>query len=292
MTYASGGTIAAADYNSLATTLNGTWSTAYGQTAVPTNLAAGATVTAAQWSTLIGALNNSLAHQSGTAAITLPVTGNTITYLASVGTGVNTAVTNQLLAATNGTTVTGANFAATPSNANTQVAYGATILTRTVTFASAAAANYFFKAGGKLNFVISSVTGSGTAAANDMIALLATELGGVSAVKYNSNGGRTGTGGTLTTNNTGLGYSNATTGVQTIVNVASTTANYTTDTAQLGYYSNVAGTGGNVLAFQIVLNQAAHTFASSWSITVNHRVDIVPPETTYLGNSWGSITVA
>lgn len=286
MAYASGGTIAATDYNSLATTLN-TVLTAYGQTAVTTALTTGTIVTAAQWSTLIGALNNTLAHQSGAAAIALPVAGNTVTYLASVASGVTTANTNKLLATTTGTTITGANFVASPANPDTQGAFSATIATRTVTFSSAAAASYFFTAGGKLNFVISSVTGSGTAAANDIITLLGTNLGGVSGFDYNTNNGRTGSGGTLNTNNTALGYTTSSTTLQNIAMVTSATAAYTTNTAAIGISVN-----GATITFNIGLSQAAHTFSSSWSNVVNHRIDIVPPETTRLINSWGSPTVA
>ena len=286
MSYASGGVIAASDYNTLVTSLNAVWNTAYGQTALST-VATGNTVTAAQWSTLIGTLNKTLAHQSGTAAISLPTAGNVITYLAAVNSGVTTANTNKLLASSTGTTVVGNNFAPTPANANTTTAYSSTIATRTVTFPSAAQAAYFFNAGGKLSFSITSVTGSGTAAANDLVTLLGTDLKGVANFGYSTNGGRTGSGGTLTSQNTALGYTTSTTALQNIVNVASTTANYTTDTAQIQVSVN-----GAVVTFALVLNQAAHTFASSWSLTVNHNITITPPETTNLANSWGTITIA
>lgn len=288
MTYASGSTIAAADYNSLATTLNGTWNGAYGQTAVPTSLATGNTVTAAQWSTLIGALNNALAHQSGTAAITLPTAGSVVTYLAAVANGVNTAVSSKYSYASNGTIVGGSNFAATPSNANTTVAFGeSTIATRTVTFASAAQASYFFAAGGKLSLVIGSVTGSGTAASNDLVTLLGTNLGGLGNFGYASSTGRTGSGGTLSSQNTSLGFSNVGTSPQVLTYVTSTTASYTSDFAKI--YASVSGA---VVTFYLNLAQGAHTFASSWALTVNHNVSIIPPETTHLSNTWGTITIA
>jgi hypothetical protein len=286
MSYASGGVIAASDYNTLVTSLNAVWNTAYGQTALST-VATGNTVTAAQWSTLIGTLNKTLAHQSGTAAISLPTAGNVITYLAAVNSGVTTANTNQYLASTNGTIVTGSNFIATPSNANTTTAYNSTIATRTVTFPSAAQAAYFFNSGGMLTFNIPSVTGSGTSAANDLVTLLGTNLNGVYNFARTGNGGRTGSGGTLTSQNVALGFTTATTALQNIANVASTTALYTTDTAQIQVSVN-----GAVVTFALVLNQGAHTYASSWSLSVTTRVNIVPPETTNLANSWGTITIA
>jgi hypothetical protein len=286
MTYASGGTIAATDYNSLATTLNGTWSTAYGQTAVTTALATGNTVTAAQWSTLIGALNNALAHQSGTAAITLPTAGTTVTYLASVANGVNTAVTNVNLFATQGGTTTGSVFSPNFASANTASALSYTI-NRTITFGTSAAK--FFQCGGQLNFVVTSVTnGDASARSSAIVTLVGTNLGGVNTFRRATNGGRIGTGGTLNTNNTAFGYANLTASQQNFIQVTSTTAAYTSDSAVIG-----ASVSGNVVTLTLQFTSAAQQgINDSLNVTVNHRVDVVAPETTYLGNSWGTVTVA
>ena len=286
MTYASGGTIAAADYNSLATTLNGTWSTAYGQTAVTTALATGNTVTAAQWSTLIGALNNALAHQSGTAAISLPTAGSTVTYLASVANGVNTAVTNVNSFATQGTTVTGTVFSPAFSNVNTASALSYTI-TRTVTFSTSAAK--FFQCGGQLSFVVTGVTnGDASARSGSIVTLVGTNFGGVTAFRRATNGGRSGTGGTVGTNNTAFGYANLTASNQNFVSITGTTAAYTSDSVTLG-----ASVSGNVVTLTLGFTSAAQQgINDSLNVTVNHRIDVTPPETTYLANSWGTVTVA
>jgi hypothetical protein len=286
MAYSSGGVIAATDYNTLASTLNGTWSTAYGQTAVPTNLATGNTVTAAQWSTLIGSLNNALAHQSGTAAIGLPAAGNTVTYLASVANGVNTAVSNVNLFAAQGATTAGANFAPNFASANTAGALGYAI-SRTVTFSSSAAT--FFQCGGQLNFVVTSVTnGDGSARSAAMVTLIGTNFGGVNAFRRATNGGRTGTGGTLTNNNTAFGYANLTGTLTEIVGITSTTAAYTSDV--LSYRASISG---NVVTLQLAFTSAAQQgINDSLNVTVNHKIDVVAPATTYIGNSWGTVTVA
>jgi hypothetical protein len=286
MAYSTGGVIAASDYNSLATTLNGTWSTAYGQTAVPTNLATGNTVTAAQWSTLIGSLNNALAHQSGTAAITLPTAGTTVTYLASVANGVNTAVTNVNAFAAQGATTAGAVFSPNFTSANTASALNYSF-TRTVTFGTSAA--NFFNCGGQLSFVITGVTnGDASNRSGSIVTLAATNFGSVTAFRKSTNGGKTGTGGTVNTNNTAFGYANLTASNQNFVAITSTTAAYTSDAVSLG-----ASVSGNTLTFTFGISSAAQQgINDSLNVTVNHRVDVTAPETTYLANSWGTVTVA
>jgi hypothetical protein len=249
-------------------------------------LATGNTVTAAQWSTLIGSLNNCLAHQSGTAAITLPTAGTTVTYLASVNTGVSTAVTNVNAFATQGTLVTGATFSPVWSSANTAGALTTTI-NRTVTFSTSAAK--FFQCGGQLNFVVSGVTnGDASARSGAIVTLVGTNFGSVTAFRRATNGGRTGTGGTLNTNNTAFGYANLTASNQNFVVVTGTTAAYTSDTVSLG-----ASVSGNVVTLSLVVVSAAQQgINDSLNVTINHRVDVTPPETTYLANSWGTVTVA
>lgn len=300
MTYASGGLIQAADYNTLATNINTIWAAGsgqagYGQPPVAT-VSAASTVTATQWSTLIGTINNSLAHQSGTAAISLPTAGSVITYLAAVASGVSTATTNKALAAANGTTVTGTVFSPNFTVAATTSAYSNTI-TRTVTFASADHARYFFNAGGKLNLVIPSVTvGDGTARSTDIQTMLQTDIAGIANIGGTTNSGRTGSGGTLNTNNTALGYWNAGTSLNTITSVTSTTAGYTSDTATVQIKTSGAsganGDVGAVVTLVINFTSGAHAFASSINVTVNHRIDIIPPESTNLTNTWGTVTVS
>lgn len=294
MTYASGGLIAATDYNTLAASINAIYSTGsgqsgYGQTALAT-VAATNTVTATQWSTLIGALNKTLAHQSGTAAIALPAAGNVVTYLAAVANGVTTATTNKALAATNGTTVTGTVYTGTAILASTTAASGEVGLApqiRTVTFASADAARYFFNAGGKLRYVITGATNNdATSRSAGMAALFATNVGGVTNFGGTTNGGRTGTGGTLNVNNTALGFYNITSSPQVLTQVTSTTAAYTSDFVKI--YASATSTA---VIFYVNYNSGAHAFASSLNVTMSHRIDIVPPETTNLTNTWGTITV-
>ena len=316
MSYASGGLIQAADYNTLvgsnsttANTLNYVWSTGngafgYGQTAIAT-VSSLATVAAVNWSNMLTALNGALGHQSGSGAQLPPAalnytSGQIITYFANVNTAITSTIqTNKALFTAQGATTTGSNFTANPTAA-AAVAYGpATILTRTVTFASGDAARYFFNAGGQLNFVISSVPNNdGTPRSSDAASLLGTVLGGFSAFRNTTGGGRTGSGGTANTNSTTIGYRNLTTSPQQLVNVTSTTSPYTTDVAYLAVNSNGSqgtnGDFGSVITFTVNLSSPAHSaFNGTLNVTVNHRIDIVYPETTYLTSSpWGTPTVA
>jgi hypothetical protein len=206
--------------------------------------------------------------------------------LASVANGVNTAVTNVNAFATQGTTVTGTVSSPNFASVNTASALSYTI-TRTVTFSTSAAK--FFQCGGQLAFDITGVTnGDASNRSASMVTLLNTNFNAVTAFRRATNGGRTGTGGTLNTNNTAFGYANLTATNQNFVTVTSTTAAYTSDTVSLG-----AKVVGNVVTFTLSFTSAAQQgINDSLNITVSNRVDVTPPETTYLANSWGTITVA
>lgn len=329
MAYSQGGLIAAADYNgfvgtspsSTANQINTIWavgngSYGYGQTAL-SQVSQSGLVTATQWATAVNTLNSIKTHQtaSGT-GIGAPTAGSLISYLGTFSSSLNTAYSSALSFASQGTTTTGSTFSPPETAANQQGAVTFTI-TRTATFASADQARYFFNAGGQLNFVISSVTNNdGTARSADMVTLTATNLGGFSAFRAASGGGRTGTGGTVTTNATTIGYYNLTNVDQTLVGITSATAGYTSDTIALKVkYSGVVGSNGDKspqITFTLTMVSAARPTLpappanppgtgttttnivsnDSINVTVNHRIDVVYPETTNLSNSWGTVTIA
>jgi len=325
MAYSQGGIIAAADYNTFingTNQLNTVWSTGtgnagYGQTAISTVSQAG-TVTATQWATLINTLNSARTHQSGSGSgISAVTAGSTINYLSTLQTQVDSAYTNRVSHTTQGSTTTGTTYSPnwTLGNDTAAVTFNQT---RTVTFGDANQARYFFNAGGQINYVIISATNNGgTNRGADLVTLSSTNFGGYSAFKQGGSGGRTGSGGTVVTNNTGLGYYGLTTSYQTLSKITSTTSPYTGDYIQLDLVTNgtnLAGTSdkGNVLTFNLILYSAAQssfpappanppgtgsttnntTTEDGINITVNYRIDIVYPETTNLSNSWGTVTVA
>lgn len=309
MAYSSGGTIAAADYNTLvgsnsttAGTLNYVWDVGngafgYGQGAISVVSAAG-TVTATQWSTMLNALNRSLQHQSGAGATLGPVNytaGSTITYFANVNTSVTTVNTNKALYTAQGSTTTGSNFddAVSKADAFTNQVYGL----RTVTFASADAARYFFNAGGQLNYVVSTPTAAGVGRNADFVGLIG-GLGGWGQLNTTSTG-RTGTGQTVNTNSTTFGYRNNVLNTWTsVVAITSTAASYTTDTAAIQVQTNSAtttnGANGSTVQFQCLYNLGDKTWDDTVTVTHRVRVDIVYPETTYLNGAapWGTPVVS
>lgn len=305
MSYAQGSVIDAADYNGLvgsnsttAGTINYVWDTGngqfgYGQGAVSA-VSAAATVTATQWSTMLAALNKALQHQGGAAATLGPVNytaGSIITYFANVATSVTTINTNKLnFNSTRGATTTGANLDKAYTNEAATMTQ-----TITVTFASADQARYFFNAGGRLSLVASQA-GDFTANAKETNwATLINAIGTIHLDQLTST--RTGTGETLTTNGSAIGYWDLTTSNQTLIRLTEDTSPYTAN--YIDIFAKVAGAAGSngglgtQVIFQIdyVDGSADGGFNDGISGTVRNRIDIVKPEITYLTDVWGSITV-
>ena len=299
MTYSSGGLIQATDYNGLASTNaanvayvlgTGSQQFGYGQdiTSIASVSAAG-TVTATQWAGLVHSINKVLGHQGGAGAqlasgSNIGITaGATIAAFANVSTAVTTINTNKLVFnSTRGTLVTGADFDATFSTST----FTRTI---TVTFASADQARYFFNAGGRFSlvFVPSGLTDN---AKEQSYTDLMNAIGTLHLDALTST--RTGTGETVTTNGLAIGYWDLTTSNQTIIKLTSDNANYTANTLEVFMrVAGAAGTNGGLgtqVIYDITYTDGAdEAFDDAVSGTFRHRVDITPPETTFLANSWG-----
>jgi hypothetical protein len=305
MSYAQGSLIDAADYNGLvgsnsttAGTINYVWSTGngqfgYGQTAVSA-VSVAATITATQWSSMLSPLNLSLQHQGGAAASlgTLNYTaGSVITHFANVATSVTTINTNKLnFNSTRGATTTGSNL----DKAYTTEAATMTH-TITVTFASADQARYFFNAGGRLSLVATQAGDFEQNSKEQNWRDLINAVGTIHLDQLTST--RTGTGETLTTDGSAIGYWDLTTSNQTLVRLTQDTAPYTAN--YIDIFARVAGAAGSngglgtQVIFQIdyVDGSADGGFDDGISGTVRNRIDIVKPEVTYLTDVWGSITV-
>jgi len=331
MSYSQGGLIAASDYNSFVGTspsstanqINTVWAVGsgyvgYGQSPI-TQVSSTGLVTATQWATAVNVLNSIRTHQSGTGTgIAAPTAGNLIAYLSTFSSNINTAYSSALTFSSQGATVTGSTISPAETYSNLQAAATFAII-RTVTFNGGAdAARYFFNAGGQLNFVISSVTNNdSTSRSGDMVTLLTTNLGSLTAFRANTNGGRTGTGGTSNTNNTGVGYYGLTTSNVVIQQITSTTSGYTSDYVNFSVRTNgVQGSNndnGTALTFNLNLYSASRptlpapppgpgpggiapttntVVNDTINITVNHRIDVIYPETTNLSNVWGAVTIS
>jgi hypothetical protein len=329
MAYSSGGLIEATDYNNFVGTspsgtanrINTIWAVGsgdkgYGQTALSTVSAAGL-VTATQWATVVNTLNSIKTHQDGSGTgIGAPTAGSLISYLATFSSSLGTAYDNRLTTATNGTDITGAAPAATTWNTATPTTQQ---ITRTATFASADQARYFWNAGGKLVLTFSCVNTLGNAKGADWLALLNTRFASI-VVGAATNGGRTGTGGTVSASDLTLGYWDCTTNNQSIVTLtsASATADYASNSIAVGIKTNgVQGANadvGTVFTFTIDLTDAAAdtntappgipvyspvgtpptqgAFNDGLNLAITTNITVRPPETTNLTSSWGTVTIA
>jgi len=322
MSYAQGGLIQANDYNNLAWGGNttGTYNSSvtnlaqvmgvgygyrgYGQTITAINVVdIGSTVTGTQWAGLIYLTNRALGHQSGAGAQlgsggNIGTTaGSTITAYGNVATAVGTVNTNANTASAQGSTTTGSVFTANPNGGSGTISGS---WTRTVTFASANAARYFFNSGGQINWVITGATNNnGTLRSADLVTQWATYQAGGS-VKNSSATPRTGSGGTQNTANTGLGYWALTTLAQECSKITSANYRYeyNSDYTTVSLRTNgVQGSNGDVGSI-LYIDFGWYMFSTyaglndNVDVTVSHRIDIVYPESTYLANTWGTVTIS
>jgi hypothetical protein len=329
MSYSQGGLIAAGDYNgfvgtspsSTANQINTIWAVGsgyvgYGQSPI-SQVSSTGLVTATQWATAVNTLNSIKTHQTGSGTgIGAPTAGTLISYLSTFSSAINTAYSSAASFNSQGTTVTGSTISPGETYSNLQAAATFAII-RTVSFATGDAARYFFNAGGQINFVISSVVNNdATSRSGDMVTLLGTNLAGLTAFRANTNGGRTGSGGTSNTNNTGVGYYGLTTSNVVIQQVTSTTSGYTSDYVNFSVKTNgLQGSNndnGNALTFNLNMYSAARptlpappanppgtgttttntVVNDTINVTVNHRIDVIYPETTNLSNVWGAVTIS
>lgn len=318
MTYSTGGLIQATDFNGFASTtaganVNGIWSTGsgdagWGQSALGT-VSAGGTVTATNWASLVNTISK-MASQTGTTvtARTAPVTGNLIQVLAALNTDLTNITTNRRNAVANGAQYT----AWTGTNSKTAATSGsawAFTITNTVTFASAAAARYFFNGGGriKLNFSKTSTGQTGDPEWNDLATTLCGDIyftggSGTATIAGTAYTGTTKIGGTGTPN-----LLATTTGFYDLVAGAAATVIYR-------QYANTAPYTSNYIQVSASLNAAstAITFSTLWKAADADPISggtaasgatpgtapcvvctYLPPSTTYLTSaSWGTPTIA
>ena len=318
MTYSSGGLIQATDYNGFVTStaganVNDLWGggsgdKGWGQTALST-VGAGGTVTATQWASLVNTIASMGAQTNTTiTARTAPTTGTLISVLSALNTDLTNITTNRNNAVGSGSQFTGW----TGTNSLTAGVGGGAFtrtFTNTVTFASAAAARYFFNGGGriKIDFSKTSTGNLGDPEWNDLANTLAGDIffTGVAASKTIAGTAYTGTtkiGGTGTPNvlSTGTGYYTLTPGAASTViyRQYADTAPYTSNYIQL----NVAlSAGSDVLTFTASWIQAdadpiSGGTASSGATPGTAATTICtyfPPSTTYLTSaSWGTPSIS
>jgi hypothetical protein len=311
MTYATGGLIQAADYNTLvgtnpnttSGTLNTVWSTGgttagYGQTAVPT-VSVAQTVGASEWANLTGKTSNSATHQGTTiTSVTTPAVGATVTYLSAIPTNLTTIYNSRLNAATQGaTTANSAVYGSTWSQALT--------FTHTITFANGNAARYFFNSGGQLKITCSHA--NTTNGINLLFNQLCSNVGtvvqsapssGAVTISSTSYNGITkiGGGGNAPTVSTNSGYYAMTTSNATVFTQTASTgpSGYLSTFIRVLAKSNGTqgsnGDAGSVITLYTIWDEVPDGLVVGTGSTTT--VTAQAPETTYLANSWGTISVA
>jgi hypothetical protein len=319
MTYTVGGLIEATDYNGFASTtangnVNAIWGNSgsanygYGQTTTLSTVAVGGTVTATSWADLVNRITSIGNHTGVTiTSRTAPVAGNTITILNNVATDLSTLWTNRANAASSGATVTPATGTWWQAT-NTPNSTWTITTTHTITFANTSAASWFFNSGGLIKWQVAK-TSTGTEADTEWNDL-ATNLAGIiylsgANTAHTINGvaytGATKSGGTgtPTTLSTTTGFYNLTTTATTIYQQAADTAPYTADYIRLTAAVN-SNTAPTTLTYTTTwVNASTATPGSTEIITGGVAgtgpttvVNYIAPETTYLSNTWGAITIS
>jgi hypothetical protein len=333
MTYTVGGLIQAADYNGFANdtagaNVNSLWGAGttdrgYGQSTTLATVSASGTVTATQWAGLVNRIS-SLASHTGTTitARTAPVAGNVIAVLAAVNTDLTNCTTNRGNAVASGTevgTFSGA-VSKTTATGSGQAAWTITF-TQTVTFASAAAARYFFNAGGliRLQYGKSSTgtdhdpdwnTLAGQAGSIFFSGRVNSTTNTIAGQAYTGTTRLSGSGGTQTTLATTTGFYNLTAGgaATTIFQLNNATSPYTPEyirtTVALNAGSTIltfvttwvddgssgAGVTSNISGGTAVSSPATSIGAATAPTTL---LTYRPPSTSFLTEaSWGTPTIA
>ena len=310
MTYSSGSTIDATDYNTFATNVNSVWNSYWGQTSVSA-VSVGGTVTATQWATLASTITNAYIHESGAnPSVSSPSAGQTIATITNLTTAISYITTYPLNAYASGSQYTGwsgTNSKTTATGSGT-AAWSITFY-NDVTFASAAARSYFFNAGGIIRLQFSKTsTGTdidpdwnGFATACGTLSFTGTStsktIAGVSYQGTNKTAGS----GTPTTLATNIGAAQLVGSNQEIFlqylggaysgsyiqmlayNLASNVIRFT------GYWAQPAVSGAGQTN-----NISGGTAASGATPGTAPCVicTYFPPETSYISNTWGTPTVA
>lgn len=329
MSYTTGGLIEASDYNTFAgnTTagLNRVWSTGsgdagYGQTDISTVSISGI-VTATNWATLVNNLAAVGSHQGTTiTSRTAPVAGNIIAVLNDVTTDITNLTTSRGNAAASGTAIStfSGDVSKTTATGSGQAAWTITF-TQTVTFASAAAARYFFNAGGIVRLLYGkSSTGTdhdpdwntlaGQPGSINFTGRVNSTTNTIAGQAYTGTTRLSGSGGTQTTLATTTGFYNLTPGgaAVTIFQLNNATSPYTPEFIRTQVALNA---GSTILTFTTVwsddgtgvtgatsnITGGTATTSPATSITgtaPTTLLNLIPPSTTYLSASWGTPTIA
>lgn len=288
MAYTLGDTILDDHYNDFATSVNAVWGSGsgdsgYGQTDTVSSVSAGTTITAAQWTTLLARISSAASHQSSSiTSISNPTAGDTISAYTALATNISTITTNRLNVHARDSVV--------EANCSTTTTLTGTIEQRgTWSWGSEDEARYFFNAGGRLSVRWDLSGHTSDSKANEWNTL-ASNCGTFYITAQGS--GKSGGGGSASTNETNAGWHDMTGGYVTYFQQFEDTGPYTASNITLEYYK----TGGDVL-FRSKWNDAAAD-QTSYNKNIYNVLDQVDgtkqtffgheePTTTYIADTWG-----
>jgi len=325
MTYTVGGLIQATDYNGFASTTSGAnvnniWGdgssdSGYGQSTTLATVSPGGVVTATQWAALVNRISSIASHQ-GTAITSrvAPTAGNLIEVLANVNTDLVNVTNARGNAAASGSQFTAWSGTSSKTSATGSGSSAWTItFTHTITWASAAAARYFFNAGGRIKWETSK-TADSTAADTEWNDLANTLVGdiyitggtGTQTIAGTNYTGTTKIGGTGSPNVllTTTGWYDLTTSDTLIYRQYADTAPYTGQ--YIAINAKTAGSGTQLVLTTTWVDPGGSTVGSSDNISGGTAttgitfgtapatvVTYFPPSTTYLTEeSWGTPSVS
>ncbi len=207
----------------------GTGSAQYGlgQSAIST-VSAGGTVNAAQWNSLMTGIDNIANHTNDTMTSRSAVSaGDTIAIKAAVAADLATLAASVAAGCTGATAVTTSSAKQTSSSSSTW--YGTHTVEHSVTFTNANTMRWFFNAGGKINVAKSrtgnGATGGSATVKDDNWTTLYAALGTIAIGSLTST--RSGSGETLTTNGLANGFHDLGTGYAHIIRLTEATSPYT-----------------------------------------------------------------
>ena len=316
MTYSAGSLILASDYNTFATNTNAFWATGsgslgWGQTTL-SSVSTSGVVTATNWASLVNNLATAGA-QTGVSITsrTAPVTGNTISILTNLTTDI-TNITNSASTAV-GIGSQQANWSGTTSK-TTATGSGTSpwtiTFTHTISWGSAAAQRYFFNAGGLIKWQTSKTADSTDADTewNDLATTLCGSIflsgsGSAKTIAGTSYNGTTKSGGTGSPNilSTGTGAYNLTGSPTNLYQQYADTSPYTGQYITLSainsgstitFTTTWTDPGGSAAGSSDNISGGTATTGATFGTAPATLVTVYPPSTTYLANTWGSISVA
>lgn len=317
MSYAQYGLIQASDFNSLVgsatnngntaavNTLNAVWATGngaagYGQTAV-TQVAVGNIVAAAKWNNLVTYTSNCASHQgTSITAVTAPSAGNVITYNSAIPTNLSSIYTSRLNAA--GQSGTTSNAVTTTTTFNDFATF-----THTATFANADAARHFFNAGGQLKITVAQTVNSSTIDAlfvnlcSNVGTVVVSSLGNSSTISVNgstfSGVTKVGGGGSSPTIDATKGYYGLSTANATIFTqqtAATSPSGYTNSFIRVIAKTNGTQGSNNDNGTVVTLYTIFDEDQNGLAVSAGSRttLTVTYPTTTYLANTWGTVSLA